>query len=184
MGILLLLAEAAGAELSEAAGEHGFGFNFNILEANLVNLAIVIGVVVYFGGSFLGKALAERKSEIGTAIQEAEQRKKNAAAALADQQQKLAQAQAKAVRIRAAAEESAKTARDAVLTQAEQDIERLKAAAAQDLTSQQEKVINELRQRVVALALQNVEARLQSGLSSDAQHQLIDRSIALLEGGS
>ncbi|HEY9618992.1 MAG TPA: F0F1 ATP synthase subunit B [Crinalium sp.] len=170
--------------LAEAAHEGGFGLNFNILETNLINLAIVIGVVVYFGSGFLGKALSERQSEIETAIQEAEQRKKNAAAALADQQQKLAQAQSEAARIRAAAEESAKAARDAILTQTEQDIERLKAAAAQDLNSQQERVINELRQRVVSLALQNVEGRLQSGLNGDAQQQLIDRSIALLEGGS
>lgn len=28
---------------------HGFGFNTNLLETNLINLAVVIGVLVYFG---------------------------------------------------------------------------------------------------------------------------------------
>jgi F-type H+-transporting ATPase subunit b len=27
----------------------GFGFNTNLLETNLINLAVVIGVLVYFG---------------------------------------------------------------------------------------------------------------------------------------
>jgi F-type H+-transporting ATPase subunit b len=185
MGNLLFLAAETAAiagEASEHAEGSGFGLNFNVLDANLINLAIVIGVLFYFGRGLLGKILSERRSEIETAIREAEARKKTAAAELADQQQKLAQAQAEANRIRAAAEESAKAAKADILAQAEQEIQRLKAAAAQDLSSQQERVINELRQRVAAMAVQQVEARLKSDLSDGAQQQLIDRSIAMLGG--
>ncbi|MDX2213301.1 MAG: F0F1 ATP synthase subunit B [Oculatellaceae cyanobacterium bins.114] len=182
METVLLLAVEAAADFSEAAEGGGFGINSDILETNLINLLIIIGVLVYFGRGFLGKTLGDRRAKIESAIEDAEKRKKEAAAALADQQQKLAQAQAEANRIRAAAEESAKAARAAILAQAEQDIERMKATAAQDLSSQQERVIRELRQRVVALAMQQVEQRLQSGLSSDAQQQLIERSMAMLGG--
>jgi F-type H+-transporting ATPase subunit b len=179
--LLLLAVEAAGAPLPEAA-EHGFGLNFDLLETNLINLVIIIAVLIYFGRGFLGKTLAERRSSIETAIQDAERRKKEAAAALADQQQKLAQAQVEANRIRAEAEQSAKVARDAILAQAEQDIERMKATAAQDLNTQQERIINELRQRVVALAMQDVENRLRTGLSQESKQQLVDRTIAMLGG--
>ncbi|NJL36946.1 MAG: F0F1 ATP synthase subunit B [Leptolyngbyaceae cyanobacterium RM2_2_4] len=187
MGTLLFLAAEAGAianDFSEAAEEGGFGLNFNILDTNLINLAIILGVLFYFGRGFLGKILLERREKIETAIQDAEKRKKDAAAALADQQQKLAQAQTEAGRIRAAAEESAKKAKEAILVQTEQDIQRIKAAAVQDLNSQQERVIAELRQRVVALALQQTESRLKSDLNENTQQQLIDRSIAMLGGQS
>jgi F-type H+-transporting ATPase subunit b len=177
MGTLIFLAAA----VEEPSG---FGLNFNILETNLINLAVVIGVVVYFGRNLLGKALGERRSNIEAAIQDAEKRKKEAASALADQQQKLAQAKAEAVRIKTAAEESAKTARADILAQSVQDIERLKASAAQDLNSQQEKVMTELRQRIAALAMEKVEAELKSGLSADTQKQLVDRSIAMMGGAS
>jgi F-type H+-transporting ATPase subunit b len=170
------------AEASETAERSGFGFNTNLLDTNLINLVIIIAVLIYFGRGFLGKTLAERRSQIESAIQDAERRKKEAAAALADQQQKLAQAQTEAARIRAAAEESAKAAREAILVQAEQDIERLQATAAQDLNTQQERIINELRQRVAAMALQQVESRLRSDLNENAQQQLIDRSLAMLGG--
>lgn len=169
-------------EVTEAAEEGGFGLNTDILDTNLINLVIIVGVLIYFGRGFLGKTLTDRRSQIESAIREAEQRKQKAAAALAEQQQKLAQAQAEAARIRAAAEESAKAAREAILVQAEEDIERMKASAAQDLNSQQERIIRELRQQVVAMAMQRVEGQLKSGLSQTAQQQLIDRSIAMLGG--
>jgi F-type H+-transporting ATPase subunit b len=132
----------------------------------------------------LGKTLADRQARIAESIQEAEQRKKTAAAALAEEQQKLAQAQSEASRILAEAEERAKMVRDSVLAKAQDDIERMKVAAAQDLTSQQDRVMNELRQQIAALALERVEAQLRSGLSESTQQHLIDRSIASIGGHS
>lgn len=174
MGTFFLLA---------AEAEHsGFGLNLDILETNLINLAIIIGVLVYFGKNSLGKMLNDRKAQIEAAIKEAEQRKESAAAALAEQQQKLAQAQAEAARIRAEAEERAKAARDAIMAQSEEDIQRMRAAAAQDLTTQQDRVLNELRQRIAALAMQKAEEHLRSQVHDDTQRQLIDRSIATIGG--
>lgn len=185
MGIFLKLAVGGtllGSEVAEAAEERGFGFNFDILESNLINLAIVAAILIYFGRGFLGRILSERRSVIETAIQEAEKRKQDAAIALADQQQKLAQAQAEAERLRASAEEAAKAARAEILAKAEQDIQRMRETAAQDLNTEQERVITELRQRVVALALQRVEAEIPSRINESTQQQLIDRSIAMLGG--
>ncbi len=184
MGILLRLVAGAsmlGSEVAEA-GEAGFGLNFDILESNLINLLIVISVVVYFGRNFLGKILGDRRSAIETAIQEAEQRKQTAAAALAEQQQKLAQAQAEAAKIRSDAEVAAQAAREAILAKAEQDVQRMREAAAQELNSEQERIITELRQRVASLAIQRVEAELPNRMNDDLQHRLIERSISLLGG--
>lgn len=177
----LKLAEAAHAA-AEAGHEGGFGFNFNILETNLINLLIVIGLLVYFGRSFLGKILTERRSGIETAIADAERRRKEAAAALAEQQQKLAQAQTEADRIRAQAEVNAKTAGEAILAQAVKDIQRLRETAAQETTTEEERIVAELRQRIAALAVQRVEAQLPTVLNDSLQQQLIDRSIAGLGG--
>lgn len=168
--------------LTAEAAESGIHLNFDILETNIINLAIVIGVLVYFGRGVLGKTLADRKAQIETAIREAETRKKEAAAALADEQQKLAQAQTEASRILTEAQERAKAVHEAILAEAQADMERLKAAEAQDLTRQQERVVAELRQRIAALALQRVESQLQSGIGESTQQQLIDRSIATIGG--
>ena len=175
MGTVLLLA-------TEASREGGFGFNFDVLETNLINLVIIIAVLFYFGRGFLGKILTERRSSIEQAILEAEKRQKDAAAALAEQQQKLTQAQAEAERIRTAAEQTAVKAKEAILAQAAQDVERMKATAGQELEAEQERAIAQLRSAVVSLALERVESQLKTSLDDNAQNQLIDRSIALVGG--
>ena len=173
MGNLLLATEAHSS---------GFGLNFNIFETNLINLTLLVGILVYFGRDFLGNVLRSRRSRIEEAITEAEAKQRKAAEALADQQQKLAQAQAEAERIRKAAQENAQAAKEVIAAQNSQDIQRLKETAAQDLNSEQEQAIAELKQRIAALALQQVETQLKESLNESDQQALIDRSIAQLGG--
>ncbi|HEY9762134.1 MAG TPA: F0F1 ATP synthase subunit B [Trichocoleus sp.] len=165
-----------------ATEEGGFGLNIDILETNLINLSLVIGILVYFGSKFLGNTLSARRAAIEEAIREAERRKEEAASALAEQQQKLALAKDEAQKILANAEQSAVRARESILAQAQTDVERLRANAAQDLTSQQERIIRELRQQIAATAVQRAEAELPGRLNDDIQHRLVDASIAMLGG--
>ncbi|NEQ32776.1 MAG: F0F1 ATP synthase subunit B [Leptolyngbya sp. SIO4C5] len=165
-----------------AVEEGGVGLNFDLLETNLINLAIIIGVLFYFGSKFLGNTLATRRQEIEAAIKAAEKRKQEASSALAEQQQKLAQAQVEAEQIKARAEENATRAKGEILQQADKDVERLQAAAEQDLSAQQDKVMRELQKRIAALAMDRVEAQLADRLNEDVQRQLVDKSIALLGG--
>jgi F-type H+-transporting ATPase subunit b len=186
MGFLLLATEASAvhSEFAEAGSEHGFGLNIDILETNLINIAILVGVLFYFGRKVISNILNERRLSIEAAIQEAEQKSKEAAAALSDAQQKLTQSQAEAQRIRQAAEESAQAARAAILARAGQDVQRLKETAAQDLNTETERAIAQLRASVVAMALEKVESELQTQVDNTAQQQLIERSIALMGGRS
>ena len=177
LGTFWLLASHA-----EGAAEGGFGLNLDFFETNVVNLAIVIGVLFYFGRKVLGKILTERRAKIEAAIKEAEKRQKDAAAKLSDQQQKLAQAQAEAENIKAQAQERATVERQQIAAQAQKDLERLRAEAGQDLNAARERAMAELRQRVAVMALERVESQLKSQLDEGKQQQLIDNSIAMLGG--
>ncbi|MBF2065493.1 MAG: F0F1 ATP synthase subunit B [Calothrix sp. C42_A2020_038] len=179
MGTLILLATEAVAGHAE---EGGFGLNLDILETNIINLAILVGVLVVFGRKYLTDTLNARRTAIEIEIQEAEQRAKEAATALSEAQKNLTQAQQEAERIRQAAVENAQRAKDAILARLEVDIQRLKDVASADLNSERDKAIAQLRARVVALALDKAEAELRSGIADDAQHALIDRAVALLGG--
>ncbi|NJN29546.1 MAG: F0F1 ATP synthase subunit B [Synechococcales cyanobacterium RM1_1_8] len=174
MGMFVLL----GAEA--AHGEGGIGINPDIFEANLINLAIVIGLLFYAGSNFLGKTLSERRQGIETEIQEAEANLKQAEVALAEQQKNVAQAKVEAERILVDAKARAASNRESILAQATQDVERMKSSAAQDLSAEQERAIAELRQRVVDKALAKVKEQLPGRLDEAAQKQLIDRSVAVL----
>ncbi len=172
-----MLTEAVGLLASETKG---FGLNFDILETNLINLVIIIGVLFYFGRGFLGDKLKDRREAIEKAITDAEARQKKASAGLAEQQQKLQMAKKEAERIKAEAQKNAESAREAVMAQSAKDIERLKASAAQDLSSQQEKVMQDLRKRVSAMALDKVRSRLPEALNDGVQTKLVDQSISQL----
>lgn len=174
---LLILATEA-----HSAGEGGFGINLDFLEANIFNLAILLGIVVYYAPKTLGKILSDRRSKIAEAITEAEGRQKAAATKLSEEQQKLTQAQAEAIRIRQAADERAQAARAEIAAQAERDVQRLRETAANDLGAEQDRVVGELKRRIAALAVERAESDLRGRLNDRDQDTLIERSIAQLGG--
>ncbi len=178
VGTVVLLATEA---VAKAEHQGGFGLNLDIFETNLINIVILVGILVYFGRKVLTNILTELRLNIETEITQAEARSQEAAVALSKSQEQLTQAQAEAQRIRQAAEENAKTAREAILAQAARDVENLKETSMRDLDNQRERALAELREQVVGMALGKVESELRTGVADDAQHTLIDRSIALLE---
>ncbi|MFO0210054.1 MAG: F0F1 ATP synthase subunit B, partial [Pseudanabaena sp.] len=89
---------------SEAGESSGISLNTDILETNVINLVIVLAFLVYAGRGFLGKILSSRLESIQTAIGVAEKRQSEASAKLAEQQNKLAQAQSEAEKLRQQAE--------------------------------------------------------------------------------
>lgn len=169
------------AEATEAA-EEGFGLNFNILETNLVNLAIIIAVLFFFGRRFLGDNLSARRSQIEEDIADAEQRAQKATAALKAAEQKLAEAQKEIENIRKSAQENAQKAKERILADNQKEMERLKAAAVQDVDAEQQRAVAEIKQYIVRLALEKVEAELKNQLDRSTQETLIDRSLAQLGG--
>jgi F-type H+-transporting ATPase subunit b len=162
--------------------EKGFGINFDILDTNLVNLAIIIGVLFYFGRGFIGGILSERRSKIETAIRESEQRAQAAKQALDEAKQKLAKAQADAKQLIADAEARAKATCEAIALESEQEVARMKEAAAAELNSDANRATRELRDRAIALALESVESELKQRMNESVQSQLVDRSISMIGG--
>ena len=167
---------------AEAGAEGGFGFNFDIIETNLINLGIIFVLLIVYGGKVVGNILSERRAKIEAEIKSAEARAKESKDALAVAQKNLKEAQANAVSIRSEAEQNAEKAKEAILAKGQKEVERLKATAAADLSSEQERAIAQLRSKVVEMALSRVESRMGEVLNDDKQRQLVDRSIAKLGG--
>ncbi len=60
----------------------------------------------------------------------------------------------------------------------------MKQIAANDLSTETERAIADLRQQVVAKALQKVESELRLQVDTSTQQKLLDRSITLLGSGA
>jgi F-type H+-transporting ATPase subunit b len=54
---------------------HGFGFNTNLLETNVLNLRVVVRIVVKVVGESLRELLDQRRQTILSTLQEADKKK-------------------------------------------------------------------------------------------------------------
>lgn len=182
MGSIRLATEAAEGLAELALEEEGGDLVARILNSNLINIAIILGLLIYLGRKVIGETLATRRNAIIQELEAAEQRKQAAMEALSDQQAKLAQAQQEAERIKQQSKANAEKLRADLIAQAEADAERLKANAAKEMAAEQDRVMAELRRRIVQQALAKAEEDLPSHLNDGILHRLVDNSVQLIRG--
>lgn len=155
----------------------GFGVDLDILNDNLVNLAILIPVLVWFLKGFLGGILSRRRETILQDLNEAESRLAEATTQLEKAQAELAAARETAQTILRDGQARA----DAIRAEGEQrtivEMARLQEEAKADTDSEARRISNELRrstaEQAIALALQD----LPEALSPKKQTKLLEATI-------
>ena len=158
----------------------GFGINLNLLDTNLINLVIVIGVLVWFLRGFLGGILERRRQAILTDLSDAEDRLKAANASLAKAQSDLAAAQQKAAQILADGKARAQAVRVESEQRTIEEMARLRQDAVADLNAEAARVTDLLRREAARRAIDKALATLPGKLDEAAQARLIDQSIQSL----
>jgi len=168
--------------LAETEAKEGGGGILEFLASkNLVNFAIVLGVLFYVGKGVITKLLTDQRAAIEKELGEVEARRKQAEEELALQKRNLAQAQQEAANILLRAEENAKRVRTEILNQVDQEILRMRQDAQRELEAERERVVAQLRRLTLEQTFQKVEADLPGLLNDDVQRRLIDQGISLLE---
>ena len=158
----------------------GFGINTNLLETNVLNLAVVIGVLFVFGGDVLTSILKNRQELIVKSLNDAEERFQEATAKLETAKAQLEVAKAKAEEIRAQGLVTAKQGSENLLARAEEDIKRLEETKQTSLRCEEEKAVEEVCSRVRELALESALQKVTKRLDTNLQRRVIDLNIALL----
>jgi F-type H+-transporting ATPase subunit b len=160
--------------------EGGWGLNFDIFEANLVNLIILDGGLFYLLSGALSESLSERQQKILGAIQESEEKLQEATVRLTEGETKLAQAQMVIESIQKDAETTAANVKSSILTNGKTEIERLTATAKLQIGTIESRVRKQISDYVATLALQRITMQLEGKLNSSLQQQIIDRNISKL----
>nr|YP_010700346.1 ATP synthase CF0 subunit I [Flexiglena variabilis]WCH63487.1 ATP synthase CF0 subunit I [Flexiglena variabilis] len=124
----------------------GFGINTDLLDTNILNLSVVVGVLVYYGKSILAEYAQNRKDSILRSLQEADNKFKEASDNLAFAKQQFEIAKEKSEQIRnqgfVIAGQTSKKLLDAV----EEDIKRLKDSVLSAIRFEEEKSVSEVVQ--------------------------------------
>lgn len=158
------------------AGEHGEAHGESPLAtlARVANFALLAGGLFYFLRGPVSQHLASRGAQIRGDLQMAAQMKADAAARLAEIEQRLAglPAELELVKQRGAEEVAAEEARIAAQAQVERD--RLVAQARREIDQQVRTARQALKAEAAALAVGVAEARLRDTLTPVEQQRLAD----------
>ena len=143
-----------------------FGFNTNLLETNVLNLAVVLAIVLTYVGDALRGLLANRKQTILANFREADQRASEAQDRLNQARLQLEKAKTKAQEISQQALFTVDQEKKQIISQTQEDIKRLSILQQETLKFEQQKAQNELAQKLVRLALHQVREKLNQRLNS------------------
>ena len=168
--------------LTELSSGKGFGFNSNFLEANVLNIALLLSGVIYLGQNFLTSALELRQQKVTEAIQEAEERLQQANTRLLDSEKQLTQAQSVIEKIKKEADMTARTVKETILAQGKLDIERLTNNGKSSIEKAELQIKKQIQQRIADLAIQRVSTQLQDYMTPNLQSKVLDNNIAQLGG--
>lgn len=157
-----------------------FGLNFDIIETNILNLGVVIGVVIYLGGDVLTSLLNDRKQKILGTLKSADERFLEAQQKLEEAKQKVQTAQTKAIEIREQGNKTAIQAAKTLFERTEDEIRRLEEGKQATLRFEEEKAMSQVRQQVVTLSIDRAFNQLRTKMDASIQRRLIDTNINLL----
>jgi F-type H+-transporting ATPase subunit b len=148
------------------AHQGGFGFNGDILETNIINLAVVLGVVISFVGNNLTALLADRKATILKNVQEANQRAIEAQEKFNQARAQLELAKTKAQEIRLEGVSRASQEINNAVIQHELRLTKLEEFKQETLQFYQQKALKQAYVYIISKILTRVRERLSKGLDS------------------
>lgn len=160
----------------------GITFNSNFLEANVLNIFLLLSGLIYVLKQFLGSALSLRQEKVLFAINESEERLQQADIRLSEAEKQLAQTQIIIDQIIKEAQSTAEKVRNSILEQGKSDIERLTLSSKATIKYAEDQVKQQIQQQITALALQKVSMKLQNEMTSNMQMKIIDNNIMQLKG--
>ena len=166
--------------LSQHAEIKTFGLNPDFLEANVVNIAILLSGLVYLLKQFLGDLLKNRQQKVLAAIQESEERLKKANMRLIESEKQFKQASMVIKQIQQEAIVTAAKVRQSILDQGRLDIERLTEAGKTSIAITERQVIEQIQRQITDLAIRQVRLELKQQIKLPEQTKIIDENIVQL----
>jgi F-type H+-transporting ATPase subunit b len=144
----------------------GFGLNTNLLETNVLNLAVVVGVVVKVVGDSLRSLLDQRRRTILSTLQEADLKAKEAKQRLEAAQRTLEEARSRVQEIRIQTVQAIEREKSAAQKQLEGDLRRLREGRNQAIQLERQRATQFISYQISTLALNSAEDILWNTLNS------------------
>jgi F-type H+-transporting ATPase subunit b len=150
-----------------------FSINTNVFETNIFNLAVVIGILVYYGYPFLTDLLKTRKDVILKSLQDADNKLREAEEILLIAKNNFETSKLKADQIRIQGNFLSKQTSESLLNGIGEDIKRLKSSNVSTILFEEEKSISEICHKLGSFALIRSIEILNERVNLNLQKKLI-----------
>ena len=157
-------------------------FSSNFLEANVINIILLLTGLIYVLKQFLGSILAERQEKVVLAINESEERLKQANIRLNEAEKQLKQTQLIINQIIQESEITAERVKQSIIEQGKIDVDKLTSSSKASIISAENQVKYQIQQQITALAVSKVRSQLKEQMTTVIQSKLIDQNIMQLKG--
>lgn len=138
----------------------GFRLNTNLFETNILNLAVVLGVVIKVVGGSLQSLLDQRRQTILLTFQEAELKAEEAAQRLEEAQRALEAARVRGKEIRLQAVQTVEREKIIIQEQLERDLRRLQERGNQAIQLERQRITQAISRQISNLAVTSAENTL------------------------
>ena len=173
-------------QIFELISQQYFGykisFNSNFLEANVINIILLLSGLIYILKQFLGSMLSSRQDKVLFAINESEERLEQANIRLNEAEKQLAQTQIIIGQIVKEAELTADRVRQSILEQGESDIKKLTSSSKASIQYAENQVKKQIQNKITTLAINKVSMQLQNEITHTIHTKIIDKNIMQLKG--
>lgn len=183
-------AEAAGHEGAghDSGAEHGHGgapaIDTKKLALQLVNFAVLLFVLIKFGGGAINKALAARHNQLKADLAAAAELKAAAEAKLARQEARLASLEKEIAQMRQGLHAEAEAEKARLIAAAEERARRIKDETTFLMEQQTREAESRLRRESAEAALKTAEEILRRVVGPADRQRMLDTFVADVERGA
>lgn len=156
--------------------------NTDILETNVINIAILLAILFNVVGGALKASMLERKEKILNGVQDAERRLNEASERLAESKMQLSQSKLIISKIKSDKEFARRTIALSNRDRALEELTRQANSTKLAITYKEQQVLREVKEQISTLTLSRVITSLQNDLTLDKHIALINNSIARIGG--
>lgn len=157
-------------------------FNTDILETNIINIALLIAVLFNVVGGALKGSMFERKEKILKGVQNAEQRLQEASERLLEAKTQLSQSKLIISKVKSDKEAIIRNIAISNRDQAFEEVKRQANSTKLSILYQEQQALQEVKEQVSILALTKVLQFCRDQLKLETQVQLIDKTITTIGG--
>ena len=156
----------------------GLGINLPTLLAQIVNFAILFGLLYLVAYKPILRMLDQRSKRVKESMEQAESIKEQAARADEEVGKRLEDAAKRGQEIMARARQSGEEAMRRAQQEAKQEAEELVTRARSQIQRERDEAIDELRKEVADLTIMAASKVIEKSLDEKAHRELIDKVLA------